>query len=679
MYICILFNFSVLNRISAVTKTFYFFGLTCLIIPIIAISGVLLSVLNKVNLIIMSSIYPRYDFSNTKKMRTLIDTKKNAAIFHFLLEINGKYDFQKIKEIYLMNLVEKRNKLGELKFPKLRKRLVTCWWQYAWDSESSKFDINKHIILNPARTFRGRFITEANIQEFISELVTKYIPSDISPWQVIVIPPIATKKETYFILVKVHHLLIADEHDLHVSDLLMVTAPNPIKMFKNVTQPSKFETLIERPKHIPNLWNQIYMSAVNRWNEFIYYYDPLESPDKKQQITCLSQLISILFITVVTIITDFMKGYSKTNNHIKYKFRYLVHLFERETSKRNLTIETIVDSLITTMNPINILKNMIRYTWYFCTAAVLLTPYYIIKESLALKDIIMTGHTDFQETLFGIASIYLPLIYCATKEFIQISLQLLNAPKNSYDELFIFRSNEKNVLHTKTFSGRKVIAFSKSIDLSLFKNKSDILKEKSDIELVLICLSSALKKYLQTFESEFGEAPKFINTTCRSIKKDFFVEKNNKSENVGGVLFLNLPLIEFKSIGDFEIITDLIDRIRKRQGAIYLISVGQIRYDIITRIIPEVLMKILINYFSYNYPITITELHGSSEKIHTLWGQEVEDLLFFRPPQSKTCLSLNIHRFGNKIRLAVMADTHLSPDHAKIVNYFESYMESTIF
>lgn len=39
-------------------------------------------------------------------------------------------------------------------------------------------------------------------------------------------------------------------------------------------------------------------------------------------------------------------------------------------------------------------------------------------------------------------------------------------------------------------------------------------------------------------------------------------------------------------------------------------------------------------------------------------------------------LSLNIHRFGDKYRLAVMADTQLGPDHAKIVRSFENYMEN---
>ena len=51
----------------------------------------------------------------------------------------------------------------------------------------SKFDINNHIILCP-RKYRGRLVTENNVQDCINELVTKYIPAEHPQWQIIVIP-----------------------------------------------------------------------------------------------------------------------------------------------------------------------------------------------------------------------------------------------------------------------------------------------------------------------------------------------------------------------------------------------------------------------------------------------------------------------------------------------------------
>ena len=51
----------------------------------------------------------------------------------------------------------------------------------------SSFNLNNHILLNTS-SHRGYAVSDANIQEFISDLITKYIPSDLPQWQVMVIP-----------------------------------------------------------------------------------------------------------------------------------------------------------------------------------------------------------------------------------------------------------------------------------------------------------------------------------------------------------------------------------------------------------------------------------------------------------------------------------------------------------
>lgn len=57
------------------------------------------------------------------------------------------------------------------------KNLVAC----------SSFNVNNHILLN-TEVYRGRSVNDGNIQEFVSDLARKYIPSDLPQWQVIVIP-----------------------------------------------------------------------------------------------------------------------------------------------------------------------------------------------------------------------------------------------------------------------------------------------------------------------------------------------------------------------------------------------------------------------------------------------------------------------------------------------------------
>lgn len=87
----------------------------------------------------LSLKYPQYEFSRTKKIRTLIETTRNPGIFSYLLKIDGICDFEKICEYYNTHLIDKRNKSGELRFPKLRRKLLSCWGHYAWMKDDRWF------------------------------------------------------------------------------------------------------------------------------------------------------------------------------------------------------------------------------------------------------------------------------------------------------------------------------------------------------------------------------------------------------------------------------------------------------------------------------------------------------------------------------------------------------------
>lgn len=87
---------------------------------------------NKFLNFVLTIRYPNLIFSRSKKIRSLIDTPQNAGIFHFLLEVTGQPDFDKIKQRYEEHLTNARNKFGYLRYPKLRQQLITCWGHYAW-------------------------------------------------------------------------------------------------------------------------------------------------------------------------------------------------------------------------------------------------------------------------------------------------------------------------------------------------------------------------------------------------------------------------------------------------------------------------------------------------------------------------------------------------------------------
>ncbi|KAL5279003.1 hypothetical protein ACFFRR_003553 [Megaselia abdita] len=531
------------------------------------------------------------------------------------------------------------------------------------------------------RKYRGIPITENTLQEHVSDLVTKYIPSNIPQWQVLIIP-IAGVTDKYYILIKLHHLLLAEEENLHVSDILMLSGTNSDKMTVetlNTPHPPKLYNFVEKPKHIPRLWNHLAMVISNAWNELLFKYDSLDGCDleKKPKITCFSELFSSLFIAIVTIALDYWKGRNKVKKEIKYQWKFVNNIVQREITKRNLSMEVAIDAIFWSMNPINVAKNIIKFIVILNLSKLFYLPFYTYKELFALKDLIFKGHTNHTSTFMGGISVYLPLCCYAILEFLSISKEIFAAPKNIFEELFQFRAKEGNVLQIKSFSGRKVVSFSKPVDMKDVRTRLKIkTNRKHDSELVLTCIGSSLKKFFERFEDHC--VPEHLNATSRTLAKDYLLERYDKTVHVGGVVFLQLPLREPN--GDqFMEINQNISRIRAKQIAIYLASIGQTNFDLLTSIVPRVLMKIFINYFSMNFPATITEIYGNSSQFESAWGQKVQDILLFRPPQSKTCLSINIHRFGDRVRLAIMADTQLAPHHSKIPQYWENYMKNFVF
>lgn len=668
------------NDIRSFVKTFLCFFIACCMVPLLLTSFLCVHYSNELFNYVLTVKYPALEISKSKKIRTLIDTPRNAGIFHFLLQLQGPCDFDKIKQHYVEHLTELRNPIGGLRFPKLRQQLITCWGHYAWVKDQSSFNINNHVVVNTAN-YRGRRVSNGNIQEFVSDLVTKYIPSDLPQWQVIVIPIMSTSCEDdmaddhFYILVKVHHLLIAEQEGLHISEMLMLNSSNKlsIEVYGSPRESPKLSYFVRKPVHIQNLINYVWLGIINRWNEFTYHFDSLESPDgvQKLRIDCVSKLLSVLLITAVTVLVDFWRASNGMKLSLGARYSLFFTLIRREVLRRNLSYSVVIDSVKSSLHPFSIFKNFIRIVWYIKVNVFLLMPYNVYRELLACKDIIFTGSTTLN-TYSGTLSVYIPLLIYAQVEFFKVCYEIFKAPCNIFEELFQYRLKDANILQVKSYSGRKVVSFSKEIDWSEIRKRVDF-QGMRESDFTLACLAGALREYFEGFDGY--PVPKVLNTTCRTIAKGYFTERDGQTSHIGGVVFLQLPLEKPTRKNALEI-QKIIERIRTKQVIIYLASIAQTNFDMLTAILPRTVTKIFINYFSFNFPVTLTEIYGSSSKFETVWGQNVEYVLLFRPPQSKNCLSLNIHRFGEKSRLSIIADTQLAPDHAKISSSFEKFMET---
>lgn len=63
------------------------------------------------------------------------------------------------------------------------------------------------------------------IQDYVSQIVSKYLPPGIAPWQMIIIP---TSEDQHYILLKLHHVLLRE--GLNIADLLPLIPPTRVNV-----------------------------------------------------------------------------------------------------------------------------------------------------------------------------------------------------------------------------------------------------------------------------------------------------------------------------------------------------------------------------------------------------------------------------------------------------------------
>ena len=433
-------------------------------------------------------------------------------------------------------------------------------------------------------------------------------------------------------------LMLKDDSDKPVIEIGTIT--------RRSSKLNDISSFIRRPQHIDNLLRHIGMLILNKWNKFIYEFESLDTPDGaiSLKISNLSQLLSVLLIISVNVIIDYWRATQSRHKkkslrkHVQSEGRYktLNILLRREIEKRHLNWQVAKEAVRSSLQLSNLAKTWAKFLWHINVNSAMSIPYHIYCELLALREIIFKGETTLVTTYCSSLSVYMPLIIYAQMELIKICYEIFKAPVNIFEELFQYPSKEENKLHKMSYSGRKIVSFTKSLNAKELRKRISFNDEITESDFTLSCLSAALYDYFQYYSKEVP-VPNILNTTCRPMAKGYLTDNlGDKTDFIGGVVFLQLPL-KVPDRQHARQIHSIIEEIRRKQIMIYLASIGQTKFDMLTSIFPSVFTRICINYFSSNFPVTITEIHGDNANFQTLWGQTVEDVLLFRPPQSKTC------------------------------------------
>lgn len=189
-------------------------------------------------------------------------------------------------------------------------------------------------------------------------------------------------------LVRMHHLILAEEPDLRLSDFLLATSvpttavpldeSNETNFFEPSSEP--FSNFMPSLVHIPRLYNELALITCNKWNELLNSYGGSDNVEVKKEHG-LFDLAVVIFISVVTVVIDFIKDFATVKGDT---VRYFVNLCRREIERKNLSIKCLLNSTLVSLHPKNVIELIINTTFWLTVNWCILLPIMWYKEFMAI-------------------------------------------------------------------------------------------------------------------------------------------------------------------------------------------------------------------------------------------------------------------------------------------------------
>ncbi|XP_073974217.1 uncharacterized protein isoform X1 [Rhodnius prolixus] len=588
------------------------------------------------------------EFVQRTTVRTAVDTPRNQGIITVLLTVQGPCQLHFIKNRIQTDIIE-REKNGRLVFPHLRTMLTSRWGNYAWIKGSEKqFRIDNQIVL-ASGNFKGRPVSDTNIQEYVSDIIAKLLPQELPPWQITVIP---TQQDKTYLLIRLHHLYLSED-GLSLGELLLLRNDDYLLTPTGIdpwADGSVLAGVFKTPVVIPQVYEQLCECLANWWNELLSAYDPSDGNTFAilRQLTLKTYIIRCI-IAYVSVIKEYMKDRNPR----------LREILKKEIGKRNLTRKILWRSIVNTFDIYSILHSMIALSWK--------VP--IITVKMPVK--IIRAVLDTPVYLY-----WLYLAHYVIKESVYLIKIFYTAPRVIFEEIFL-PEHPRNVheLQTLSFCGRKVVNWSEPVPLETVKEIQRTTGATTS-EVVMSAVSSSLRDY---FISAGFVVPHTLMTTCHFTPRDDLFSRSGHVTS--GMLCLQLPTETPCSdpIVCLKALQKSLYKARSTQAPLYLASVYQFDYGLFTTIFPTLFAKACLYLLSRRYTVTVTQIDSpirSSNKTprELLWGQRVDKIMYWRPPQANVGLSLTVIRYDNTIQLGVMSDAQLLPYQSVIANSFPNHI-----
>lgn len=457
-------------------------------------------------------------------------------------------------------------------------------------------------------------------QNYVNDIIAAVIPNELPQWQITMIPSL--DEDSFYLLVRIHHLY-ATEDGVGLSDLLLLkpdeeggdwkhlggeTTPPPGQQHADADSIQNIlSTVYQAPTALPRLGEHLSEICANTWNELVSTYDPLENPKVFRRRPNV-----FMFGTMVAIAGASAARDRSTKRRFARKFR-------RELARRNIKFRYLCRSAAHTLHP----ALWASFAWWLLVKCVLRLP---ITAVLVLRNTSACVYWTY-------------VVLYSVSEVLYLARLVYRAPGTVIRELVfpLFGSGGKgsSSLHAPPADrGHRCVAWSQPVDLDVVSTVHDNTGAAT-CEIQLSMLAAALQEHFDEAGVRFaGDAM----TTTRFVSKANLFRLNNRHAITTGLLALPLPMHTGRDpVYSLLRMQECLQQAIGNQTALYIASMWQIDHSLATSFLPSPVVSYGLRLLSDKYPLSVTyvEEHKLDRKRRRLlWGQEVDAILYWRPPQS---------------------------------------------
>jgi len=226
-----------------------------------------------------------------------------------------------------------------------------------------------------------------------------------------------------------------------------------------------------------------------------------------------------------------------------------------------------------------------------------------------------------------------------------------------------FSRADASKIHGQELCGKKVVAWSKNVDLSLVKQVKNVAGTTVN-DVMVSCLAGALHDFLKDRQGN-GDVAK-LEDMWASVPVDIRASaKSVKLKNKFALVFLRLPIVAENAVDRLLATKQRMDVIKTSAEPLVTAVTVQI-----LMMLPECVSKPLIDFFSKKVSCVLSNVPGPQQMLY-LGGQKISQGIFWVPQRANIGVGLSIFSYGGSIRVGVYSDECVIPNPREIVRGFE--------